>query len=83
MIKSEDRLFKFILKCCRNRNKPDLHTFLIDINNGKAYVDCREYEVCVKLNFFDDKLNRTFVGTPVAMANLLDKYGAVYDSIDM
>ena len=83
MIEEKDRLFKFILKCCRNHNKPDLHTFFIGIDEGRAYVECREHEVCIAFNFADERPAAKWCGTPIAAANRLDKYGAIYETIDM
>lgn len=83
MIEEKDRLFKFILKGCRNHNKPDLHTFIIDIDEGRAYVECREHEVYIAFNFADERPAAKWCGTPIAAANRLDKYGAIYETIDM
>ena len=83
MIESTDKIFKFILKCCRNHNKPDLHTFFIDVDKGKAYVECREHEVYIALYFADDRPTAKWSGTPIAAANRLDKYGAIYETIEM
>lgn len=83
MIEGKDRIFKFIMKCCRERYKPDLHTFFIDIDNGRAYVECREHEVYIALYFTDNRPTSKWCGTPVAAANRLDEYGAIYETIDM
>ena len=42
------RLFKFIQKCNRHRNKADLHSFTNGIDGGRAFVECRGSEVFVE-----------------------------------
>lgn len=78
----DERLFKFILKCCRNHYKPDVHTFFIRISEGRAYVECREHEVFI-IFYYDGKPSVEWCGTPVAAANRLEKHGADIDTIDM
>ena len=78
----EDKLFKFILKCCRNHNKPDIHSFFINIKGGRAFVDCRQYEVVIT-SYFDDTEPIKWCGTPVAAANRLKMLKADINAIDM
>ena len=80
-IKYDDRLFKLILKCQRNYNKPDIHSFMIDVKNGRAFVECRQYEVFIK--FYSGDSVKEWIGTAIAAANALDIYGADYNTIDM
>ena len=81
-IKQEDKLFKFILKCCKNYNKPDLHSFEIKIKNGIAWVECRQYEVYIETHQYKG-IDTRWVGTPMAAANRLDTLQADYNTIDM
>lgn len=77
-----DKIFKFLLKCQRNRNKPDLHSFNVTIIDGTAYVECREYDVYMEI-YRDGRDTEKWIGSAAAAANKLDKLGAVYESIDM
>lgn len=77
----EERLFKFILKCCKNHDKPDLHTFNIQIMDGLAYVECREQEVFIRCYW--DKKQVDWCGSPVAATNRLESLGADISTIDM
>jgi len=78
----EDKLFKFILWCCKNHYKPDLHSFFIDTTIGRAFVECRSHEVYIELNDVEGKKSK-WVGTPVAAANYLDGLSANFDTVDM
>lgn len=83
---SDERLFKFLLKCNRDANKPDMHSFTAKIKGGVVYVECREYETYVKSTVYDDNGNETikqWIGTPVAMANLLETLEIDLDTMDM
>lgn len=77
----EERLFKFIQKCVRNKDKADLHSFFININNGRAYVDCREDGVYVKT--WTDGKTTEFVGNAISATNRLEALKADYSTIDM
>jgi hypothetical protein len=77
-----DRLFKFILKCQRNHNKLDLHSFMIDIEDGRAFVDCRSDGVCMQ-TYYNNGSSVCWSGTAVAAANRLEMLGADYETIDM
>ena len=79
---NDDKLFKFILKCCRNHYKPDVHTFYIDIDNGRAYVECRQHDVYMEFYLYDGSTAK-WCGPAVAAASRLENYGAKYESIDM
>ena len=76
-----EKLFKFILKCQRNHYKPDVHTFWIDINGGRAYVECRQNEVFVQSH--TGGFVKEWCGTAVAATNRLERLDAVYETIDM
>lgn len=83
---NSDKLFKFILKAMRNHYKPDLHTFIISIIGGNAYVECRQHEVYIETRTYDINGNETkteWCGSAIAAANRLEKLGADYMSIDM
>lgn len=84
-MQSSDKLFRFILKCQKNYNKPDLHSFWININGGRAYVECRGYEVFMEIYIAatPEEKKIQWVGTAVAAANKLDLLGANYRTIEM
>lgn len=77
----EEKLFKFILKCQKNYNKPDCHSFKIMIDKGTAYVECRKYEVYVE--YYVDNCKKQWCGQAIAAANLLLKLKADENTIDM
>lgn len=79
---SSDKLFKFILKCQRNQDKPDLHSFMIEIEDGRAFVDCRCGEVYMQTHY-NNGSSVCWSGTAVAAANRLEMLGADYSTIDM
>lgn len=81
-----DKLFKFILKAMRNHYKPDLHTFIIKIFGGNAYVECRQHEVYIETRVYDTNGNETkteWCGSAVAAVNRLEMFGADYTTIEM
>lgn len=83
---NDEKLFQFILKCQRNRNKPDLHSFIIDIDNGRAFVECYDYGVHIDEFIYRaaGKENRTqWQGTVTAATNRLEKLGAKYETIEV
>lgn len=77
----KDNLFKLILSCCKDYNKPDLHSFTANIRNGTCVVDCRKNEVYIK-EYYEDKTNE-WIGLPVAAETRLQMLGIDYESIDM
>ena len=79
---NSDRLFKFILKCQRNQDMSDLHSFMIDIEDGRAFIDCRRDGVCMQ-TYYNNGSSVCWSGTAVAAANRLEMLGAVYETIDM
>ena len=70
-------------KCNKNHYKPDLHTFFIDITGGRAYVECRGYEVYIEHTIYDIGKTVEWCGTVIAATNRLEALGAIYDTIDM
>lgn len=82
---NSDKLFKFILKCQRNSNKPDLHSFVINIACGRAFVECRGYEVYIEtyINKSGKEEESRWCGTAVAATNKLELLGADYRTIEM
>lgn len=81
MIEKNDKLFKLVLNCQRNYNKPDIHSFLVNIFNGRAYVEGRADGVY--LRWYDDDGDYMQCGTPVSIANKLYILGADYSTVDM
>lgn len=76
MIDEKDIIFKTILRCVKNVNKPDLHSFTVRIKGGLAYVEAQYAgAVMVDTNTGDCK-HTYFVGTPIAAANRLEMFGA-------
>ena len=78
---NEDKLFKFILKCQKNHYKPDLHSFRIAIDNGTAYIDCRQHEVFIE--YYVDDCKKQWCGLAIAAANLLELLKADINTIDV
>ncbi len=78
---NEEKLFKFIQKCIRNKYKPDLHSFFIDIDDGRAYVECREDGVYMRTQKNEKKTE--FLGNAISVTNRLIAFGADYSTIDM
>lgn len=84
-ITNADRLFKIIQKCQRNWYKPDLHSFVVTIKGGTAFVECRQNEVYIEARIYGidhDEVNQ-WCGTAVAAANRLALLGADYTTIDI
>lgn len=81
-----ERIFKFLQRCQRDYYKPDLHTFFINVKNGRAYVECRGHnEVYIETRLYQEGVDKIvkWCGTTVAAANRLEKQGADYFTIDM
>ena len=84
-ITNADRLFKIIQRCQKNWRKPDLHSFVVMINGGKAFVECRKNEVYIEARLYaidHDEVNQ-WCGTAVAAANRLTLLGADYETVDI
>ena len=82
----DEKLFKFILSCARNHNKPDLHSFTIELKSGKAFVKCDCYGVHITEFSFDENSNEKITqweGTAIAATNRLEMLGAKYETMDM
>lgn len=60
-----EKLFKFILKCQRNHNKPDMHSFIIRGKDSTSYVECRQYEVFI-VTYYNYGTEKQWTGTAVA-----------------
>lgn len=78
---NSNNLFKLIIKCLRNQNEPDLHSFTIKTKNGVAFVDCRSGEVYIESHYGESK--QMFCGTAVAATNRLLNLGADYESVEI
>ena len=74
--RNEDVIFKTILRCLKNIDKPDLHSFTIRVPGGLAYIEA-EYGggVFVDVNTGHCE-HRFYNGTPMAAANYLEMIGA-------
>ena len=81
MIDNTDDLFRLILSCCKDYNKPDMHSFIALIKNGTVVVDCRKQEVYIK-EYYENKSNE-WVGLPIAAANRLEMLGIDLESIEV
>lgn len=77
----KDNLLKLILSCCKDYNKPDMHSFIAKIKNGTVVVECRKNEVYIQ-EYYENKINK-FAGLPVAAANRLEMLGIDYESIEV
>ena len=77
---TNDRLYKFILKCTKNASKPDLHSFTINVDGGMAFVDCCgegvRIEVC-------GDMPESYIGSEFGAACFLEARNAEFDSIEM
>ena len=73
-----EELLRFIKKCQKNCDKPDIHSFNISIKGGCAFVVCGSNH---------DKKNvhaELYInGTAEEIANMLNDLGADCDTIDM
>lgn len=78
----DERLFKYILKCCKRANKPDLHSFTIWAKDGCAFVECRSHEVYIEINRKDGGKTQ-WCGTPIAAVTRLIKMGADFETIEV
>ena len=81
-----DRIFKQLQYCKKHENVPDLHSFMVDIKDGVAYVEVRNYgEVFIETRTATehatfDKVSQ-WCGTMIAAANRLEMFGADPDTI--
>ena len=82
----DERVFKFLQKCCRRHNVHDLHSFQANVKNGVVFVDCGEHKIFVESFIYDDSGNETrseFAGAIIEVANHLEMLGIDFDSIEM
>lgn len=85
---NEEYLWKALKYCDSNRNKPDLHSFVVNIKNGIAFVEVREYgEVFIETKTQSDGDNEEkttqWCGTLIAACNRLEMLGANHETISM
>lgn len=81
-----DKIFKFLQKCNRQCNTPDLHTFRADIENGTVWVECRGFEVYIESRTYDNEGKEKiteWAGTTIAAANRLEKLKIDLTTVDM
>lgn len=82
-----DRIFMFLQKCNINHNVPDIHSFKARINGGVVWVECRDYEVYIETQIFDENTDvctrNQWAGTVVAAANRLEQLGIDFSTIEM
>lgn len=77
-----DRLFKQLQYCKNHKDVPDLHSFMVDINGGVAYVEVRDYgEVFIETRNGNHEKVSQWCGTMIAAANRLEMFGADPDTI--
>lgn len=77
-----DRIFKQLQHCLARANTPDLHSFMVDITGGIAFVDVRPYgEVFIETRTGNPEKVRQWCGTMIAAANRLEMFGADPDTI--
>ena len=83
---NDERLFKFVLMCCKKKDIPDLHSFVIEIDDGKAFVECEGGTADVYIDGFcykDGKEKRIqFRGTAVAATSFLEIRNAKIETIE-
>ena len=77
-----DRIFKQLQYCKRHEHDDDLHSFMVDINGGVAYVEVRDYgEVFIETRTGNPEKVTQWAGTMIAAANRLETFGADPDTI--
>ena len=76
------KLGQIIVKCNKNHDVPDLHSFIIDTTGGKAFVDCKEHavEIDVRTSEGERKITAT---DAICAAVQLDRLGADIHTIEM
>lgn len=83
----DDRIWKQILYCSRHTHIPDLHSFMVNIKNGVAFVEVRPYgDVFIETKTQNDageERSYQWAGTLAAAANRLEMLSADPDSISM
>ena len=79
-----DEIFKLLQKCNRNSNKPDLHSFRADIQDGTVYVECRGFEIYIESRIYgeQEKVCR-WVGNTISAANRLAMLNMDLLSVEM
>ena len=84
---TDDRLWKQLLYCKRHVTSPDLHSFVVSIKNGIAFVEIRPYdEVFIETKTQKDgkdEITEQWCGTLIAAANRLELLGSDPDTISM
>ncbi len=83
----DERVFKFLEKCNRHHNTPDLHSFMAKTKAGFVWVDCKGHG-----NYLIELYSHTAMGevktskivsTTIAAAKCLEMLGIDFDSIEM
>lgn len=75
-----------LLRRCNRTNKADLHSFFIEIDSGRAYVDVHYGIVWISLFFYDGSGNETrdhFRGDIAEATVYLEKLNARLDTVEM
>lgn len=77
-----DRIFKQLQYCWKKKDIPDLHSFMVDIAGGIAFVEVRPYgEVFIETRTGNPEKAMQWCGTMIAAANRLEMFGADPDTI--
>ena len=77
-----EKLLKLVSTCKKNYYKPDLHSFMIDTEEGRAYVIADIHEVFIQRIVGNDFHNELYK-TAEDAANRLVELGAKYSTYSM
>ena len=76
----QDKIYQLLIKCNKNVDTPDLHSFTANIRNGTVYVDCRGYEVYMEVS---GETKSQWVGTILAATNRLERLGIDLSTVEI
>lgn len=81
-------IWKALQYCYKHRDKPDLHSFVVNIKGGIAFVEVREYgeafiETKTQSNGDNEEKTTQWCGTLIAACNRLEMLGADHETINM
>ena len=79
-----DKIYKHLCWASRRVHTPDLHSFVINIKNGTAFVECRGYDTVMEAITYDadnTEIRKNYKGSNEKIAKILNDLGADHITI--
>ena len=79
-----DKIYRHLCWASRRVHTPDLHSFVVNLKNGTAFVECRGYDTVMEAITYDadnTETRKSYKGSNEEIANILNSLGAEPNTI--